>query len=267
MAVHSSASEQGAIWSAQARDWAELWAQLAEPARRLLLDATGVGPRTRLLDVGCGSGELCALAAARGAGVSGIDAADGMVAIARERVPDAELRVGGLEELPWADGAFDVVAAVNALQFATNIVAAIADAARVTRDGGRVAICNWGVREDCDVNTVDDAIGELAEPLPDAAAPSAERRAVRLPGGLTELARRGGLHPLEEGTVSAPWSAPDQATLERAFTMDAELPGVSAAQLRAVILDAAAPFCRPDGSYHLENRFHYVIAEATGAVR
>jgi SAM-dependent methyltransferase len=73
--VTSSAATEGPEWSARASDWAELWSAFGAPAREVVVSATAVGPGTRLLDVGCGSGELCQLAAQQGAIVSGIDAA------------------------------------------------------------------------------------------------------------------------------------------------------------------------------------------------
>ena len=124
-------------WSEQAPLWAELWGGFADPVRERIATATPIGRGARVLDVGCGSGELLMLAAARGAEVSGIDAAEGMLAIARRRLPDADLRLGAMEELPWEDGRFDVVTAVNALQFAPDFVAALREAARVARPGGR----------------------------------------------------------------------------------------------------------------------------------
>ena len=142
----STAPVEGPDWSARAAAWVEHWARPAEPARRAVADAAGIGPGVRVLDVGCGSGELCALAAARGAKVSGIDAAEGMIELARRTVPEADLRVGAIEQLPWPDGAFDVVTAFNALQFAADFRVALQDAVRVVRRGGLVAICNWARR-------------------------------------------------------------------------------------------------------------------------
>ena len=118
----TTAGTEGPEWSARAAGWAEQWGAFAAPAREALAEAAGIGPGTRVLDIGCGSGELCALAAGRGAEVAGIDAAEGMIEIARRRVPGADLRVGPMEQLPWEDGAFDVATAVNALQFAADYV-------------------------------------------------------------------------------------------------------------------------------------------------
>ena len=76
---------------------------MSEPARLAAADAARIGPGLRVLDAGCGTGEFCALAVARGAHVSGIDAAAGMLAIARERAAEADLRVGDIGSLPWDD--------------------------------------------------------------------------------------------------------------------------------------------------------------------
>ncbi len=59
-----------------------------------------------------------------------------LLAIARERLPQADLRDGDMEELPFADGAFDAVIGVNAFQFAGDPARAFAEAARVLRPGG-----------------------------------------------------------------------------------------------------------------------------------
>ncbi len=70
-----------------AANWAELQESYFEPAFRAGLDAVGVGARTRLLDVGCGAGRALRLAADRGAEVTGLDAAPGLLEFAGRRVP------------------------------------------------------------------------------------------------------------------------------------------------------------------------------------
>ena len=212
------------------------------PRRRGLAvaDAAGIGPGVRVLDVGCGSGEMCALAADRGAVVSGIDAAEGMIALARRRAPAADLRVGPMERLPWPDGVFDVVTGFNAFQFAASLEGALAEARRVTRPGGVVAICGWGALADRDLAAVYAALSESApsDPAP------------------YDLAAAG-LEPVSEGEVDVPYESPDLATLERAI-----VDGAGFEASRDAVAEAAAPFRRPDGSYRFENRFRYVIATA-----
>ena len=104
-----TAELQGRLWSINAADWAELQEPYMEPAFRAGLDAVGVGEGTRLLDVGCGAGRALRLAADRGADVSGLDAAPGLLDYARRRVPGAQIIQGEIQSLPFPDGAFDAV--------------------------------------------------------------------------------------------------------------------------------------------------------------
>src|SRR3954463_8817458 len=84
------------------------------------LDDAAITVRTRLLDVGCGPGLFLRLAAQRGATVTGIDAAAPLIAISRERVPEADLTVGEMESLPYPAGCFDVVTGFDAFQYAAD---------------------------------------------------------------------------------------------------------------------------------------------------
>jgi ubiquinone/menaquinone biosynthesis C-methylase UbiE len=131
----TSAASEGPEWSARATAWAELWGELAMPAFQAVANGTGIGAGARVLDVGCGSGEFCRLAAERGAEVSGIDAAEGMIEIARRLAPSADLRVGAMERLPWDADTFDVVTGFNAFQFAADMIVALREAKRVARPG------------------------------------------------------------------------------------------------------------------------------------
>ena len=135
---------------------------------RWSLEQAAVGPGTRFLDMGCGTGEFCALAAERGATVSGIDAAEGMIERARGRLPDADLRVGAIENLPWDDDSFDVVTGFNSFQFAAERLDGFREARRVARPGGLVAVCVWGPRENNDLQGLFDAVRALARPTTEA---------------------------------------------------------------------------------------------------
>ena len=251
----TTAATEGRDWSAKAAGWAELWASLAQPAREAVAEAAAIGPGMRVLDVGCGTGELCALATSRGAVASGLDAAEGMIAIARRRLPGADLRVGAMERLPWDDGSFDLVTAFNAFQFAADFGAALAEAARVTRPGGQIAVCNWGRLEDRELFVVLGRLRELEPPGPR----TPPGPAIGEPGVLEDLARDAGLAPVRADEVDVPYEVPDDATLERALRADAS-EHVSGDALRQLIAEVAAPFRRSDGSYRFENRFRYVIA-------
>lgn len=112
-----SAAVQGPLWGAKARDWAELAEPGQVPFYEAVFEALKIDGDTRLLDVGCGAGLALQMAAQRGATVCGLDAAEGLTAIARERLPAADIRVGDLEELPFSDDTFSAVTSFNAVQY------------------------------------------------------------------------------------------------------------------------------------------------------
>src|SRR3954470_15905839 len=88
---------QRRLWGRDPHAWAELAEAHNRPLFEAVLDAAGVTRGTSLLDVGCGSGLALEMAHARGATVSGIDISPGLLAVARERLPDADLREGDME--------------------------------------------------------------------------------------------------------------------------------------------------------------------------
>jgi SAM-dependent methyltransferase len=102
----------------------------------------GVAAGDRLLDVACGSGLAIELARLRGASCAGIDASPRLVAVARHRSPQADLRVGDMNALPWEPASFDVVTSFRGIWGTTP--GAVAEIRRVLRPGGRVGITVWG---------------------------------------------------------------------------------------------------------------------------
>ena len=130
--ISAAAEVQRRLWGTDPRAWADLAEAHNQPLFEAVLDAAGVGPGTRVLDVGCGSGLTLVLAAQRGATPSGLDISPGLLGIARERLPAAELCEGDMESLPHRDAAFDAVVGVNAFQFAGDPRRALREAARVT---------------------------------------------------------------------------------------------------------------------------------------
>lgn len=114
------------------------------PAWPIIADIAGIDQGTAVLDVGCGTGGFCALAAARGAAVHGVDGRADSIARADERVPTGDFRVALFEHLPWDDDTFDIVTGFNSFQYAPDPVAALEEACRVTRPGGSLAVCKYG---------------------------------------------------------------------------------------------------------------------------
>src|SRR6202035_4885276 len=102
----------------------------------------GLGGGDRLLDVACGSGLAVELARLRGASGSGIDASARLVAVARDRNPGCDIRVGDMHALPWDPASFDLVTSFRGIWGTTP--EGVAEIHRVLRPGGRVAITVWG---------------------------------------------------------------------------------------------------------------------------
>src|SRR5215208_1946081 len=129
-----SASRWGPLWGARPADWA-LSEDRQLPTYEAALERTGLEPGQRVLDIGCGAGAFLQLVAERDGEPHGIDASDALIEFARGRLPDADLRVGEMEDLPWEHETFDLVTGFNSFFFANDLVAALREAGRVAKPG------------------------------------------------------------------------------------------------------------------------------------
>jgi ubiquinone/menaquinone biosynthesis C-methylase UbiE len=255
-----TAAVNGSLWGAHARAWAEIQEATARP---LYLDVIErlVTAGSTYLDVGCGSGMALQLAAARGATVAGIDAAEALVAIARERVPSADLRVGELETLPFPDGAFDVVTGFNSFQYAARPAHALAEAKRVAKKGATIVIATWTTPDRTQAAALLGALKPLL-PAPPPGAPGPF--ALSDEAALRTLATAAGLKPGEVRDVECPFAYPDLETAIRGVNSS----GVAEKAMRQSGVDAVTAahrevlerFRRPDGSVHIGNAFRYLVA-------
>ena len=254
--------EQAELWGPGARDWSDYNEPMCTPFYEAVLDAAEVGPGTALLDVGCGGGFAMLLAAARGATVSGLDAAPALLDITRERVPGASVTVGDLEDpLPFETGTFDVVTAFNSVQYAADPVAVVKNMSHVAKPGGLISLLVWGPPERCESGVMFAELGPLLPPAPPAA-PGAI--AWSEDGQLERLAAAAGLTPVAVRDVSNPLIYPDLATAVR--TQLSSGPARAAIQhsglpaTRGALTRAFAGSRKPDGSYRQENVFRYLVA-------
>jgi SAM-dependent methyltransferase len=257
-----SAHRWGPLWGHRPDDWAAT-EDLQHPTYEAALRHLDLTSGARVLDVGCGSGVFLALAAARGANVHGLDASPSLLDRARARVPDADLRAGDMEALPWTDATFDVVCGFNAFFFADDLVAALREAGRVARPGAPVVIQVFGAPEACDLEAAKAVLRPFFPPPPPGA-PAAP--ALWRPGALEAVAQAAGLTPTASFDVTYAMEYPDAETLGRLLVAAAGVARVVGPEREPEVRDALVAALEPrrhaDGSYHLNNTFHYVIAAA-----
>lgn len=253
-------SMQGELWGRHP----DIWASLLESQESPLFEATlgALEPLTglRLVDVGCGSGQALVTAAARGAVVSGLDASKPLLDVARSRLPEADLRVGDLEALPYDSGAFDRVTAFNSIQYAATPSVAMSELARVCRPGGKVAVGVWGDPARCETEALFARLRSLAPPPPGTAAPLA----ISEPGVVESLMDKVGLEPKDEGEVSFPivFSDLDQAWVAHSSAGPVQklIDMVGADKVRAAVTAVLEADRKSDGELRQDNVMRYIVA-------
>lgn len=136
--------KQQKVWSSG--DYNKI-AALTVPLSEHLVDHVGVRPGERVLDVATGTGHAALAAARRSGDVVGIDYVPQLLDIARRRAEAEDLEVeftpADAEDLPYADGSFDVVLSAIGVMFSADHARAARELARVSRSGGRIAVASW----------------------------------------------------------------------------------------------------------------------------
>jgi len=196
-------------------DWGdgqyELMARTLSPAAARVVDAASIAVGTRVLDVGCGTGNAALIAARRGADVLAIDPSPRLLSVADRRAREEGLTlktaVAEAARLPVDDASFDVVLSVFAVIFAPDAEAAAAEMMRVVRPTGRIVLSTW---------LATGAIAEAGAILRRAAStlapagPSGKPAAWGDPSFVRELfAGSGGRVELEEATLTFEAASPE----------------------------------------------------------
>ena len=257
-----SAERWGALWGARPADWA-LSEDQQLPTYEDALRRVGLAPRQLVLDIGCGVGAFLRLVAAHGARTFGLDASEALLDVARQRLPDADLRLGEMEALPYENDTFDLVTGFNAFFFANDIVAALREAGRVAKPGAPVVIQVWGPHERNDLEAVKAIIRPYFPPRPEDARPEPD---YSKPGVLEDIASKAGLDP--ESACDTTWSYefPDEETVRRALIAPAGIAVLVGPdrenEVKHAIVRGLAKNRALDGTYRLRNTFHSLIARA-----
>jgi SAM-dependent methyltransferase len=236
------------------------------PLYERVLDAVGAGPGRFLLDVGCGSGQLCRLATDRGMAVIGIDSDPIQLNRAAALVPEARLRRADLHDLPFPDDQASAVSCVQVLMHLSNPLVALRELARVAVEGAPVALTVWGPPQRCAIGAFGAALAPLLGAAPWLAPAGSGPPPLSADGRLAKLAALAGLAVQTEEDVSVVFDYPDERSmLAGLYAAEVGRRAVAVAgrpSVRRVVLAGLARYRRPDGGYRLMNTFRLVVGRA-----
>jgi SAM-dependent methyltransferase len=198
------------------------------------------------------------LARGRGATVTGVDATEPLLAIARHRLPGAKLLLGELDDLPLADNEADAVIGINAFQFAADPRAALREAARVLAPGGRLVAGLFAAPERSESTVLHRALSTLVP------APIHVPYALSAPGALESALQAAGLRIRDQGETVCFWAYASVADTIRGLLASAggalAVSGGGRRAAAALITEAVRPFVAADGTVRMRNVFRWVSA-------
>ena len=128
-------------------DYPSVAAEIIPDLGAVLVEACGVGPGARVLDVAAGSGNATIPAALTGASVVACDLTPELFTSGRDRAVqhgvEVEWHEADAEALPFADGEFDVVLSCVGVMFAPHHQTTADELTRVCRPGGTIGLLSW----------------------------------------------------------------------------------------------------------------------------
>ncbi|MFF8230883.1 methyltransferase domain-containing protein [Streptomyces caelestis] len=259
---------------ARARDWSEIQERMLVPLYEAVYERLDVGPATRLLGLGCGSGLALLMATARGAAVTGVDASPERVTLARERLLPGARATRARADTRLVDGsprdtkepgapAYTLVTAFEPIGClagdSEGLGGLLAEATPLAGRGAAVVLVGWGPPERCATTSVLRVATKLAEPL---RSTGSWRPALR--DDLEEVAQRAGLKPDGSGRVACPFGYADVDSAVRGLKstglFDAAITATDQVQVDKELTEALHPHQRQDGTVWMPNVFRYLIA-------
>jgi len=184
-------------WGDQAKVWASVMEPRWWPEFDALLRATEVGDGSDYLDIACGSGLMLNMASRRGALAHGLDASDRLLSLAKRRTPEADIRHGDMNALPWDDQSFDVATSCRGIWGPNQ--QAVHEAARVLRPSGRLGLSFFAAgRDSSQIGKAFQAIRRVSDHEIEWSQQLGE---IGLEGRAEEMCRVAGLEPAERQQV------------------------------------------------------------------
>ncbi|MFF0204977.1 SAM-dependent methyltransferase [Streptomyces sp. NPDC005017] len=258
---------------ARARDWSEIQERMLVPLYEAVYERLDVGPATRLLGLGCGSGLALLMARSRGAAITGTDpSSPERLALARERLLPADpgapapglARIveytglaAGADETPRYTlvTAFEPVGCVEG--DAEVLGELLAPTTRMADRGAAVVLTGWGPPERCATSTV---LRSLLGPADPARCAGGWRGARR--DDLEDIARRAGLRADGSGRVTCVFGYADLDSAVRGLMSTGLFDAAvgDREQVDKELSEALHPYRRPDGTVWMPNVFRYLIA-------
>ena len=264
--------EAGEAWGHAAVDWSTLYEHYAMDIFLALFPRLGVGPGVELLDIASGAGLSTRLALAAGAKVASIDAAEPLVDIARDRCggaragvgadleSSADIRLGSMFDLPWADESFDAAMSINGIWGGCEDV--LAEAFRVLRPGAPIGISFWGRGRPLHLR---DAFMVFAAHSPQTAVEGMiQTNNIASEGVAEAMFENCGFEVLERGVRVSTIEWPDPDVAWRAIrSVGPSVPALRVNDeetLKTAVLEAME-VCRDErGVYRFLNDHHFVVA-------
>ncbi|MFJ9668576.1 methyltransferase domain-containing protein [Streptomyces sp. NPDC101219] len=259
---------------ARARDWSEIQERMLVPLYEAVHERLDVGPATRLLGLGCGSGLALLMAASRGAAVTGVDTGSDLLRLARERLLPEDRDPRGRSEprivrghpadaAPAPRHPYTVVTAFEPIGClagdADALAGLLAEAVPLAGRGAAVVLAGWGPPERCATLSVLRTATGAAQPLCSTGTWRPTHR-----DDLEEVAARAGLRPDGSGRVACPfgYADPDSALRGLLSTglFDPAIKATDQVQVTKELAEALHPYQRPDGTVWMPNVFRYLIA-------
>jgi SAM-dependent methyltransferase len=258
----STKTIQGQLWSAAPDYWARYFEPGFIPMYKHVLEQLTLKEEYFVLDAGCGSGLFSSMAIAAGAELIGVDAAPGLLEVARRRNPENNFLEEDLEALPFADNSFHVVTGFNSFQYAGNFENALVEARRVLKPGGRLVIGIWDKPEKSEATYILKAIGSLLPPPPPG---TPGPFALSEDGKMEGIFERIGLKLRYKAGVSCPFLYASLSDGIKSFMgtgpAAAAVNHSSSASVEKTIARALQPFGLTDGLYFLQNQFLVFIVQ------